>query len=80
MKPLLRFKGVALRRGGQLLFEGLDLTLGPGEALQISGPNGSGKSSLLRLATGQIEPTAGASSARLSHSPTTISPSTASCR
>ncbi|MFL6759957.1 ATP-binding cassette domain-containing protein [Sphingomonas sp.] len=54
MKPLLRFQGVALRRGGRLLFDGLDLVLGPGEALQVAGPNGSGKSSLLRLAAGLL--------------------------
>lgn len=52
MKPLLRFEQVALRRGGRLLFEDLDLVLGPGEALQVAGPNGSGKSSLIRLAAG----------------------------
>jgi heme exporter protein A len=51
---LLRFEGVALRRGGRLLFEGLNLELGPGEALQVSGPNGSGKSSLIRLAAGLL--------------------------
>ena len=54
MTALLRFEGVALRRGGRLLFEGLDLALGPGEALQVSGPNGSGKSSLIRLAAGLL--------------------------
>ena len=54
MKPLLRFEDVALRRGGRLLFDQLDLALGPGEALQISGPNGSGKSSLIRLAAGLL--------------------------
>ena len=54
MKPLLRFERVALRRGGRLLFEDLDLGLGPGEALQIAGPNGSGKSSLIRLAAGLL--------------------------
>lgn len=54
MKPLLRFDQVALRRGGRLLFEGLDLTLGPGDALQVAGPNGSGKSSLIRLAAGLL--------------------------
>jgi heme exporter protein A len=54
VKPLLRFRGVALRRGGRLLFEGLDVALGPGEALQIAGPNGSGKSSLIRLAAGLL--------------------------
>jgi len=48
--PLLRFDRVTLRRGGRLLFEDLDLALGPGEALHVSGPNGSGKSSLIRLA------------------------------
>jgi heme exporter protein A len=54
VKPLLRFDGVALRRGGRLLFENLDITLGPGEALQVAGPNGSGKSSLIRLAAGLL--------------------------
>lgn len=54
MKPLLRFDSVALRRGGRLLFEGLDLALGPGEALQVTGPNGAGKSSLIRLAAGLL--------------------------
>jgi heme exporter protein A len=51
---LLRFEEVALRRGGRLLFEGLGLALGPGDALQIAGPNGSGKSSLIRLAAGLL--------------------------
>ena len=54
MRPLLRFENVALRRGGRLLFEDLDLALGPGEALQVCGPNGSGKSSLIRLAAGLL--------------------------
>ena len=54
MSPLLRFDGVALRRGGRLLFAGLDLELGPGARLQIAGPNGSGKSSLIRLAAGLL--------------------------
>ena len=54
MSSLLRFEGVALRRGGRLLFEGLDFDLGPGEAIQVAGPNGSGKSSLIRLAAGLL--------------------------
>jgi heme exporter protein A len=52
---LLRFKGVTLRRGGRLLFEGLDLALAPGEMRHVTGPNGSGKSSLLRLAAGLLQ-------------------------
>ena len=59
MKPLLRFDAVALRRGGRLLFDGLDLKLGPGEALRLTGPNGSGKSSLIRLAAGLLRAEAG---------------------
>ena len=54
MKPLLLFDGVTCRRGGRLLFEDLDLQLGPGEALHLRGPNGSGKSSLIRLAAGLL--------------------------
>lgn len=55
MTVLLRFDDVTLHRGGRVLFEGLDLELGPGEALHISGPNGSGKSSLIRLAAGLLQ-------------------------
>ena len=54
MTALLRFEDVALRRGGRLLFENLDLELAPGEALQVAGPNGTGKSSLIRLAAGLL--------------------------
>ena len=54
MTVLLRFEDVSLRRGGRLLFDGLDFELGPGEALQVAGPNGSGKSSLIRLAAGLL--------------------------
>lgn len=65
MKALLRFENVTLRRGGRLLFEGLDLALGPGEALHVTGPNGSGKSSLIRLAAGLLKAERG----RVQHSP-----------
>ena len=59
MRPLLAFEKVTLRRGGRLLFESMDLTLGPGEALHLTGPNGSGKSSLIRLAAGLLRAEAG---------------------
>src|SRR3954468_167175 len=57
--PLLRREGVAGRRGGRLLFEGLELALGPGEAALVTGPNGAGKSSLIRLAAGLLRAAAG---------------------
>jgi heme exporter protein A len=55
VSALLRFDGVALRRGGRLLFEGLSFELAAGERLQVTGPNGSGKSSLIRLAAGLLK-------------------------
>jgi heme exporter protein A len=70
--PLLRFDQVALRRGGRLLFEELDLELAPGEALQVIGPNGSGKSSLIRLAAGLLRPGAG----RIDRSPLALADDT----
>jgi heme exporter protein A len=51
--------GLACRRGGRLVFAGLDFALGPGQALVLRGPNGSGKSSLLRLMAGLLRPDAG---------------------
>ena len=59
MTALLRFRKVALERGGRLLFENMDLDLGPGDALLVTGPNGSGKSSLIRLAAGLLGPKRG---------------------
>lgn len=50
---------LACRRGERLLFRGLALDLGPGDALQVSGPNGTGKSSLLRILAGLLRPFAG---------------------
>ncbi len=45
---------LACRRGERVLFRGLSLALGPGEAVQISGANGIGKSSLLRILGGLL--------------------------
>jgi heme exporter protein A len=50
---------LACRRGERLLFRGLSLALGPGEALQTTGANGVGKSSLIRTLAGLLRPLAG---------------------
>lgn len=59
MSPHLRLEAVTIRRGGRVLFEGLDLTLEPGSAALVTGPNGAGKSSLLRICAGLLRPSAG---------------------
>ena len=59
MRALLDGRGLALVRGGRLLFEGRDVSLGRGDGLHVTGPNGSGKSSLIRLIAGLLYPTAG---------------------
>ena len=81
-EPCSRFDGVACVRGGRLLFEGLSLTLGPGEAAAgRPAPTAAGKSSLLRLAAGLLRAARRAGRARRRWRwPTSISRSTASCR
>jgi len=60
MIATLDIADLALRRGGRLLFQGLNLTLGAGEAAILTGRNGAGKTSLLRAIAGLVEPQDGA--------------------
>jgi heme exporter protein A len=71
----LNIDGLALRRGGRLLFSGLNLQLRAGEAAALVGRNGAGKTTLLRAIAGLVEAETGtigfgeieASEARASH-------------
>lgn len=55
----LEASGLACRRGGRLLFQGLNFALGAGEWMHVRGANGAGKTSLLRLVAGLARPEAG---------------------
>jgi heme exporter protein A len=56
---LLEARGLQRAFGRVRILRGIDLTLGPGEALAVIGPNGAGKTTLLRLLAGLMRPTAG---------------------
>ncbi|WP_426956677.1 heme ABC exporter ATP-binding protein CcmA [Muricoccus radiodurans] len=57
---MLEGRDLAARRGGRVVFAGLTLAAGAGEALLLTGPNGAGKSTLLRILAGLLRPAAGA--------------------
>ena len=50
--PLVRLVGGQVRYGDQVVFDGLDFAVAPGQHTLLEGPNGSGKSSLLEMLTG----------------------------
>jgi heme exporter protein A len=50
---------LAGRRGERLLFEAIELSLGPGEIAELQGPNGAGKTTLLLIVAGLVTPAAG---------------------
>ncbi|MCW2396117.1 MULTISPECIES: ABC-F family ATP-binding cassette domain-containing protein [unclassified Sphingobium] len=58
-RTVLRFEDVLLARGGRRLFGPLSFAMTGPERVAITGPNGSGKTSLLALAVGLSEPSAG---------------------
>jgi ATPase subunit of ABC transporter with duplicated ATPase domains len=56
MTATLVAKNVAGGFAHRTLFEGLDLTVAPGDVVGVVGANGAGKSTLLRILAGDIEP------------------------
>lgn len=63
-ESVLRMRGVHVHYSGVVALAGLDLLVRAGEIHALVGPNGSGKSTVLRVATGVLEPSAGTVSVR----------------
>ncbi len=58
-KPIIRVRGLVNRFGEQVVHDGLDLDVQPGEILGVVGGSGSGKSVLMRSILGLRTPDAG---------------------
>jgi len=58
-QPLIELKGICKSFGRNVVLDGVDLTIYPGEALAIIGPSGTGKSTILRIIAGLMAPDAG---------------------
>jgi len=58
-KPIISIRGVVNKFGTQVVHDGVDLDVYPGEVLGIVGGSGSGKSVLLRTMLGLNKPAAG---------------------
>lgn len=56
---VLRAEGLCKSFGPLVLFEDLSFDVLSGQRLGITGPNGTGKSTLIKMALGHMEPTAG---------------------
>ncbi|POF28821.1 ATP-binding cassette domain-containing protein [Roseibium marinum] len=61
---LVRLDKAGIRKGGDWLVRGVDLTVSPGEIVTLIGPNGSGKSTTAKLALGILKPSEGRASRR----------------
>jgi len=57
--PLLELAGIRAAYGRIEVLHGVDLTVPPSSVVALLGPNGAGKTTTLKVASGQMTPTAG---------------------
>ena len=64
---MLTATNLGILRGERVLFEGVSLSVAPGEAVVLRGANGAGKTTLLRILGGLTRPEAGQVDRRATH-------------
>jgi ABC-type lipoprotein export system ATPase subunit/cell division protein FtsX len=58
-EPIIRLAALKKAFGKRTVVDGVQLSVSPGEMVEITGPSGSGKTTMLRLIHGQLRPTSG---------------------
>jgi phospholipid/cholesterol/gamma-HCH transport system ATP-binding protein len=56
---LIEIRGLYLKRGRRVVFDGLDMSVPRGRVTALMGPSGTGKTTLLKVIGGQVRPDAG---------------------
>jgi peptide/nickel transport system ATP-binding protein len=67
--PVISARSIGKTRGGKRLFDGLDVTVLPGEIVGITGDSGCGKSTLGDILLGLLPPDAGTVTRAAGHAP-----------
>ena len=57
--PIVEMKALDFSYSGELVLEGVDLAVHPGDFIAMIGPNGGGKTTLLKLILGLLKPSRG---------------------
>ncbi|HEV2030220.1 MAG TPA: permease-like cell division protein FtsX [Candidatus Dormibacteraeota bacterium] len=59
VQPAVKLSGVTKSFGRTAVLRDINLSVAPGELIEVTGPSGSGKTTLLRLVHGQLRPNSG---------------------
>lgn len=59
VQPVVKLTGVFKSYGRTPVLKGINLSVAPGELIEVTGPSGSGKTTLLRMVHGQLRPSRG---------------------